>query len=255
VRTSIRPDLLMTDRASPDAGPDTWMVQFLIEKDTEAYLGPFLMDRGHPLTDGLTLQQIVWAAGKGSVPGRPIILAGNIPLLTDSENGAGRHEIRLRLKPELSTLPSTPQWPILIWNLIHWRAARMPGLDRTAVRPGETAVLTVPAGVDMVEVHSPGGISRRLPVHDRQVVVNVAETGLHELRAADSKYDLAVNTLNREESDLSGCVTGRWGEWTEPAGDFLETRGYAWILLLLAGVVLTVHLLLITGRMSSGGVP
>src|SRR5262249_35777160 len=129
VLTGVRPDLRVTDQAE-DAGPagETWTVHVLAEKEAEGYVGPFALDHNHPLTEGLSLAGVVWGAGKEkAVPGAPVILAGNVPLLTDAESATGRHDLRLRLRPELSTVQDSPQWPILVWNLVQWRASQAPG--------------------------------------------------------------------------------------------------------------------------------
>jgi hypothetical protein len=72
----------------------------------------------------LSLDGVVWGAGKTSLPAAAsVITAGNIPLLTDVERAGGRHDLRLRFRPDLSTLQNSPNWPILIWNLIDWRGS------------------------------------------------------------------------------------------------------------------------------------
>src|SRR5262249_36066155 len=58
-----RPDLVISD--GPDeAGPDAWVVRLLAEKEAEAFVGPFVLDRAHPLTEGLSLRGVIWGAGK-----------------------------------------------------------------------------------------------------------------------------------------------------------------------------------------------
>ena len=250
--TDIRPDLLCTDQTGIDpSGPETWLVEWRREKEGESYLGPFVLDRNHPLLEGLSLQGVVWGAGKGKeLPGTPILLAGNVPLITDTASSSGRRQVRIRLNPDLSTLQDTPQWPILIWNLVNWRAAHATGLNRANLRLGESTVLTLPAGVDMVEMIAPGGKARRLPVQGRQVTIKPQAIGLHELHVGDSKFFLAANPLSRDESDLSACASGQFGEWADRSGQEMESRHFAWILLLLAAAVLSVHLLLLRGGKS-----
>ncbi len=131
-----------------------------------------------------------------------------------------------------------------------WRAAQAAGLNRATLRLGESALLTVPAGVETVEMVFPGQNSRRLPVQGRQVTVKPQAIGLHELRAGEDRFLLAANPLSRDESDLSACASGRWGEWADRPGQEIESHNFAWILLLLAAQVLTIHMLLIRGGKS-----
>ena len=67
-----------------DAPDNTWIVQLISEKDATAYSGPFVLDRAHPLTEGLSLRGAIWGAGKSSaLDGGPVVMAGNVPLLAD----------------------------------------------------------------------------------------------------------------------------------------------------------------------------
>jgi len=52
--TSIEPQLLITDVPQPaSAGLDLWTAQIISEPNAAAYLGPFVLDRSHPLSQGL----------------------------------------------------------------------------------------------------------------------------------------------------------------------------------------------------------
>ena len=157
VSVETQPDIVFTDRAEmPENAGDAWSVRILSERDAVSYAGPFVLDRNHPLTEGLSLQGVVLGAGQArKMPGSPVILAGNVPLLTDQERSslgaltqprsptAFRHELRLRLRPDLSTLSAAPGWTILIWNLLQWRASEKPGLHRVNFRLGEQVALNV----------------------------------------------------------------------------------------------------------------
>src|SRR5262249_60012559 len=49
-----RPHLVFLDAAAdPPAGDDAWVVRVLAESEAEAYTGPFVLDRAHPLADRL----------------------------------------------------------------------------------------------------------------------------------------------------------------------------------------------------------
>jgi hypothetical protein len=243
-----RVDVLFLDTADDEDAGDAWRVRLIKDKDGAAYTGPFVIDRAHPLTEGLSLQGIVWGAGKSvELPGAPVVLAGNVPLLTDQEVGA-RHEVRLRLRPDLSTLQNSPAWPVLVWNLLQWHAATASGLGRPNIRLGEEAALTFSKPPDAVEVTAPDGSKRRVPVADRRVVVRAEDVGLYAIRDPQSQAPLAsvaANALAREESDLSAAATGRWGDWLDETSLRLEYQSVSWLLLLLVLGVLTVHLVLV----------
>ena len=76
----------------------------------------------------------------------PVILAGNVPLLSAREDMLGRQFLTLNLDPELSTFPRTPDWPVLFYNLLDWRIAQMPGLLDSNARLGSEVVLKTSGG-------------------------------------------------------------------------------------------------------------
>jgi Aerotolerance regulator N-terminal len=242
-----RVQIIITDSESvPDTEPGTWVLQLLAEKQAEAFLGPFVLDRAHPLTEGLSMQGVIWGAGKTtSFPGRPVVMAGNVPLLTDAEDAAGRHTLRLRLRPDLSTLQDSPNWPILLANLVQWQSSGQPGLARPNLRLGEEAVLTFVVPPEEVIWTAPDGTTRTLVVQDRRVVARPELVGVHRLKAGEEETPFACNALAREESDLRKCASGRWGDWLDETTLRLEYRSIAWVFLLGALLVASLHMALV----------
>ena len=241
------PELVfLDDTATADDSSEAWYMWIITEPEASAYLGPFVIDLTHPLTEGLSLGGVVWGAGaKEQFMGTPIITAGNVPLLTDTEQFTGTHEIRLRLRPDLSTLQNSPNWPILIWNLLQWRAAQTPGLERANLRLGEAAVLTTKLGPTFVEIVSPDGEMSIQSVPDRMINLKAEAVGIYEIRAGADKYAFSSNALYQAESDLTDKATGRWGDWGENTLRWWGYQSFAWFFLLLAVGVLTLHLILI----------
>lgn len=239
--SSEKPELVITDAADVKvADAESWTLQLLNESDAASYLGPFVVDKAHPLTDGLSLGGVVWAAGKSELPGTPIITAGNIALLTDVDR-AGRHELRLRLRPELSTLQQTPNWPILISSLVSWRASVAPGLRQSNVRLGGEAVLLVDADVQSVQVTDPEQNSRQLAVRDEAVTLKADLAGEYKLSTGAAKYTFAANAISREESDLTTAASGRWGNWANATSLEWEYRSLVWLLLVVVLGLLAAH--------------
>ena len=241
---NTEPELVFLDEAAvADDSTEAWSVRVISEPESSAYLGPFVINLTHPLTEGLSLGGVVWGAGvKEQFLGTPIITAGNVPLLTDTERFAGVHEIRLRLRPDLSTLQNSPNWPILMWNLLQWRASQTPGLERANLRLGEFAVLKTKLGITSVEVVSPDGGTFTQPVVDRTINRKAEAVGVYEIRAGLDKYAFSSNALYQAESDLTDRVTGRWGDWGEETLRWWGYQSFAWFFLLLAIGILTLHL-------------
>ena len=241
----IGPELLFLDEtAVADDSAETWPIRVITEPEASAYLGPFVIDLTHPLTEGLSLDGVVWGAGATEqFMGTPIITAGNVPLLTDTERFTGIHEIRLRLRPDLSTLQNSPNWPILMWNLLQWRASQAPGLERANLRLGEAAVLRTKVGMTSVEILSPDGEMSIQSVPDRMINLKAEAVGIYEIRAGVDKYAFASNALYQAESDLTNKATGRWGDWGEETLRWWGYQSFAWFFLLLAIGILTLHLI------------
>ena len=240
-RNSERPELIITDSADVKvADAESWTLQLLNEKDASSYLGPFVVDKAHTLTEGLSLGGVVWAAGKSELPGTPIITAGNIALLTDVDR-AGRHELRLRLRPELSTMQQTPNWPILISNLIAWRASVAPGLRQPNVRLGGEATLVVDGDTQSVTVIDPEQKSHQLAARDSAVTVKADLAGEYKFVTETATYSLAVNAISREESDLTNAASGRWGNWANATSLEWEYRSLVWLLLIVVLSLLAAH--------------
>ena len=203
------------------------------------------MDNSHPLAEGIALEGVVWAAARlTNAPGEvPVILAGNTPLLSAREDALGRRHLTLNFNPDLSTLQNTPDWPILFWNLLQWRAAeiaRLEGKQRPARHGSE------------FENHRrtrdghPAGRRRRHGF--RKPAANWRWKrrcpGIYSVVAGAVTNRFAVNALAADESDLSACATGQWGEWSEDTERRLEETSAVWIFGLLALALLTTHLYL-----------
>ncbi|MCI0683453.1 MAG: BatA domain-containing protein [Gemmataceae bacterium] len=241
-----QPQLLITDDLDDvPTTAETWLVQLLAEKDADPFIGPFVLDRTHPLTDGLNLAGVVWGAGKSrELAGAPVILAGGVPLISDAEGLVNQRHVRVRLRPDQSTLLESPAWPVLMWNLVHWRATELPGVRRANIRLGEAVHVAVALGVESVVHASPAGGTRVFPVAAQRVMVRPDEPGLHEIDAETARHQFAVNVLRREESDLTKSVTGRWGTWSDDVATAPAIYNLAWIPLLVALAVLTLHMAL-----------
>lgn len=238
---SESPELIITDKPDvQNSDAEAWTLQIINESGANSYLGPFVVDRTNPLAEGLSLGGTVWGAGNGQIPGTPIITAGNIALLTDVERAA-RHELRLRLNPALSTLQETPNWPILIWNLIAWRAIVAPGLRQSNVLLGGEVQLAVDSDVESVNVIDPLQKTRQLATQGKSLTIKAEIAGQYNISAGKWKYAFAANAISREESDLSSASSGQWGNWANAPSLQWEYHSIVWLLLLLALGVLTVH--------------
>ena len=219
--------------AAPDPPPGRWRVLVAREEPAEALVGPFAVDPRHPLGTGLAVEGVVWSAGPAAAnpPGDPVVTAGPVVLLADAERPDGGHDLHLRLREDLSTLERTPAWPVLWWNLLRWRRATSPGPEQPVVRLGEAAAVRLPAEVREARVVGEGW-EAAIPANAGVVRFAPPRAGSYEVAAGEARWQVAVGTLQREESDLRRRGAGRWGELAGPATP--DRRPVAWLLALAA---------------------
>ncbi len=245
---SENPELVI-HQADTIPSSNAWSLRWMMPEKASAFTGPFVVDSSHPLTEGVALQGVVWAGAElTNVSGAvPVILAGNVPLLSAREDLVGRQFLTLNLDPALSTLQNTPDWPILFWNILEWRAAQFPGLHESNARLGAEVVLKTTG--EPVTVTWPDGTVKAFPKTSDQLALETPLPGLYTVAMGRTTNSFAVNPLAADESDLAAGATGQWGNWGADTEKRFEQQPLAWLFALLALGVLTAHLwLLMAGK-------
>lgn len=254
--TPFEPHLVIAD--APQlmlSGFEQWTVEIIADPNAVSYLGPFIVDHSHPLTEGLSLGGTIWGAGKADkFAGRPVIAAGNIPLLTDKESPAGSHVITINLNPDLSTLLQSPNWPVLIWNLVQWRTSFLPGLAQSNIMLGSSATFTKDSREKELFLIDPDNNVRDISALARTVLIEPDMPGLYKLKTEKSQYTLSVNAVSKSESDLTKADTGKWGEWQQASLYWWEYRPVDWIILLIALALLTAHRFITATNQKGAGI-
>jgi hypothetical protein len=241
---SENPELVIheTDAA---AGSNAWSLVLRAAGATNAYTGPFIVDNSHPLAAGVGLEGAIWAAAaRTNAPGEiPVILAGNVPLLSVREDVAGRRHLELNFNPGLSTLQNTPDWPVLFWNLLSWRIAELPGLRESNARLGTEVILKTTG--EAVTLTQPDGAQTVFPKTGGELALDTPLPGVYFVTAGAVTNHFAVNLLAASQSDLSACASGHWGQWSEDTRQRVEETSAVWIFGLFALGLLAAHLYLV----------
>lgn len=172
--------------------------------------GPWLPLRAHPVLAGVTLDGIVWTgARREAPPGTPVLSAGAFVLLSE-ESFLGGYRLHLNLDLARTNLADSPDWPILVSNLVEMRRAALPGLARRTFRAGETARLRLPPEIvgNPLVLETPVG-ERPLAATDPLVLPALAVCGRYGIHDGGTALEsFAVNFHDPSESDLTGRGTG-----------------------------------------------
>ncbi|MEX0726963.1 MAG: VWA domain-containing protein [Planctomycetaceae bacterium] len=214
-------------------------------------VGPYLIDKRHPLLEGITLGGVVCGGvQKTNKSLTPLISVGKIPLLGQL-NSAAANAYLLNLDMSRSNLRESPDWPILISNLVEMRRRELPGLTRWNYRLGEMVQFRWPlpevsgsAGAKVPElllIHD--GDSRPIPRGEFIELPPLEEPGIYEIREDETSIgEFSVLYFDRRESTLTELTPG-----TRPPLVPTEGIGYTlddpmtWLLLL--GIVLVLLIL------------
>jgi len=230
---------------------NSWSLCWRAASATNAYTGPFVVDNSHPLAGGLALEGVIWAgANLTNAPGEvPVILAGNVPLLSVREDVAGRRHLNLNFNPDLSTVQNTPDWPVLFWNILSWRVAELPGLKESNARLGTEVILKTTG--ETVTVTQPDGVKTVFTKTGGELALDTPMPGVYAVTAGATTNRFSVNLLAADKSDLSACTSGQWGRWSEDTERRLEETSAVWVFGLLALGLLAAHLYFVT--LAKGG--
>jgi len=241
---SEQPELVIRETDAV-VGDNSWCLSWCAAGATNAYTGPFIVDDAHPLAGGVGLQGVLWAgASLTNLPGEaPVVLAGNVPLLSVREDVAGRRHVRLNFNPALSTLQGAPDWPVLWWNLLAWRIAEMPGLPESNARLGTEVI--VKTGGQAVALTRPDGDQTVFAKTGGELALETPLPGIYTVSMGTATNQFSVNLLAADKSDLAGCASGQWGRWSEDAERRLEESSAVWLFGLVALGLLAAHLYLV----------
>ena len=171
----------------------------------EAYVRGFVPDLAHPLLRDLTLEGIVWTrAREFTLPGVPLIGVGEYALMTESlvEGSAVYH---LNLVASRSTLALSPDWPILLSNLVGLRRASLPGPRAVNLVAGEAFELRR-AGRHRYQLTGSAIEERALFGEDLLRIDSLPPAADYVLQTAEEEnplsWNFAVNFRDARESDL-----------------------------------------------------
>jgi len=235
-----------SDAADAPRDPGAWRVAFgpppaSMRGDGAAtdFIGPFVLEKRHPLLLGVTLDGVVWTKAWPLRPStaRPLASAADRPLLADVTAPGLPTSLLFNLDLETTNLVRSPDWPILVSNLVEACRQNLPGPERWNYRVGEWVRVrldALPTGRRLVI--RTAGSERTLPL-SRTLEFAAPETGglLEIVEDGKTLLALGTNFLDERESDLQSRGKGEGGAYAARNAGSLEASRVAdplfWILL------------------------
>ena len=268
------------DRAQP---PGVWRVGFgrapaawLAKGEPHDFIGPFVLEKRHPLLLGITLGGVVWSGAVPLAAGavRPVVTAGNQALVgtLDAPAGTGTEPaILFNLDLDRTNLIRSPDWPILISNLVEMRRQSLPGPERWNYRVGEWVRVRLAADPKRPLRSRSGAVERPLPPGRELEFIAPSPGGLLQILQGPETigggdtvlFELGVNFLDDSEGNLRDRQTAAAGRFTDVAAVRAESGPESdplfWLLLTIGATAMVANWCLrpsaVRRSFSEGGSP
>ena len=259
VTRSATGHLAFVDAATLDqpSTTDIWRVGFgrpparwLAAGESKDFIGPFVLEKRHPLLLGVTLGGVVWTGAMPIAAGvaRPVISTGDQLLagIADGPAFAGRTTTLLNIDLDRTNLIRSPDWPILISNLVEMRRQQLPGPERWNYRTGEWVRVRLDRDPKAQLRFRCGAVERTLPAGRLIEFIAPSPGGLLQiLDGHELLFEIGVNFLDETETALRDRSTGDSGEIGEVAGRRAETSATSdplfWVLLALGATAMMLN--------------
>jgi hypothetical protein len=119
----------------------------------------------------------------------------------------------------------------------------MPGLADSNARLGTEVILKTDG--EPVAVTQPDGTQISFPKVGDELAIETPMPGIYSVLMDVSTNQFSVNALAPDESDLSQCASGQWGNWSDDPAQRLAETSAVWIFGLLALAFLAGHMYLV----------
>jgi hypothetical protein len=226
--------------------PSAWRAK----GEPKDFIGPFVLEKRHPLLQGMTLGGVVWPGAMPLAAGavRPLVSAGDQGLVGMIESAGSRSEpaILFNLDLDRTNLIRSPDWPILISNLIEMRRQALAGPERWNYRVGEWVRVRLARDPTGPLRFRCGAVERALPAGRLLEFIAPSPGGLLQILDSDEVlFELGANFLDESETNLRNKSTADVGAPAEVTGLRAE-RGQAsdplfWLLLAIGGTAIVAN--------------
>jgi hypothetical protein len=244
--------------------PTAW----LAKGEPHDFIGPFVLEKRHPLLLGITLGGVVWTGAMPLASGvvRPLVSAGDQALVgmpARSDSTRTEPAILFNLDLDRTNLFRSPDWPILISNLIEMRRQSLAGPERWNYRVGEWVRVQLagdPKGP--LRLRSGPGfgaephltvVERALPPGRQLEFIAPSPGGLLQILEGPQRiggddtvlFELGANFLDEFETNLRDRKTADVGRFTDVAAVRAESGPESdplfWLLLAIGGAAMVAN--------------
>jgi hypothetical protein len=188
-------------------------------KEAKDIIGLYLLEKRNPLLDGVVLGGVVFGGVQPvTLEATPLISAGK-QLLLCKLGGVRTSAYLLNLDFGRSNLAESPDWPILIKNLVEICRDALPGLKRWNYRLNEEIVFRLDANDRAGDplTLSFGGKTQPLARSPVVEIPPLHQTGTYEVRDGDRSIGrFTVNFHDPVESNLIALGPGQRDAVSEP---------------------------------------
>ena len=240
-----------TWRAAFGQPPAAWRVP----GDPADVIGPFVLEKRHPLLLGVTLGGVVWPGAARLSPAavRPLVSAGDDVLIGITASADTNPAVLFNLDLQRTNLIRAPDWPILISNLVEMRRQNLPGPERWNYRIGEWVRVHLGRDPRGPLRFWSGGVDHPLAASRDLEFMAPSPGGRLEIFEGDELlFTLGVNFLEESETDLRKQQTGDTGSLADTPGARIESGPGSdplfWILLLTGSTALLLNWCLLAPR-------
>ena len=244
-------------RAGFGRPPDKW----LTAGSPRDFVGPFLLEKRHPLLLGVTLGGVVWTGVAPLAPSaaHPLASAGDQVLIgMRSGSSPGESPVLLfNLDLDRTNLIRAPDWPIVISNIVEMRRHSLPGPERWNYRVGEWIRAGLGRDPKAPLRSRSGGVERAIPAGQRLEILALSPGGLLEiLEGEEVLFEIGVNFLDETEGDLRKQTTADAGSLAEASGLHADAGVTSdplfWMLLAIAGMAIIANWCLLSASRVHG---
>ena len=240
--------------------PGRWQVGFgappaewLAKGEAGDFIGPFVLEKRHPLLLGMTLGGVLWAGAMPLAAGsvQPLVSAGDRVLVgmraeAGSRRSPAEPAILINIDLDRTNLIRAPDWPILISNLVEMRRQQLPGPERWNYRVGEWVRVRLGRDPKGPLRFRCGSVERPLPASRELEFLAPSPGGLLQVLEGDEVlFEIGVNFLDESESNLRNRSTADIGTPAERGGLRAESGPSSdplfWVLLAMGGTAILVN--------------